>query len=236
MENSSDKQEKTEITKIERFNSIIILLGIFFSLISFAFLSSQYEKKGLKKENIKKNISKIIYNGATIKDIKHLFESELKNKKNIEDFFNLKLNDYYPSSTSLTFILNDLLLDYYKRDSVSLDSSYLLKIRNIIKENELTNPFDRLEVSQKYNFENIRSKLAKNYYLIQTDINKITEELDKKNQLVNKYLDKSTLSFWLSITALVVSFILSICQIIQGYNSSRQIKKIMSFFDKKGNQ
>ncbi|MEO4823429.1 hypothetical protein ABHZ81_24235, partial [Bacteroides thetaiotaomicron] len=62
----------------------------------------------------------------------------------------------YTENTSLSFILQDLLSGYYTNSNFKTDSLYLYNLKTIIKENEETNPFDKLEISQKYSFENIR--------------------------------------------------------------------------------
>jgi len=48
-----------------------------------------------------------------------------------------------------------------------------------------------------------------------------TDATEPKNLLVNKYLDKSNLSYWISILALALTIILSTIQIYQNRNSKR---------------
>lgn len=130
----------------------------------------------------------------------------------------------------MSFILNDLLSDYYTNNNFKADSSYLQNLKLIIKENEEINPFDKLEVNQKYNFENIRQKSDSNYIKIQSDVIRIADELDSKNQLVSKYLNQSETSFNLSIIALIVTILLSAYQIYQNFSSSKKIQKFISKF------
>lgn len=98
----------------------------------------------------------------------------------------------------------------------------------IIIENEKRNPFDNLEDNQKYNFENIQVKLDSNYVSIHSDVTKIADELNSKNQLVNKYLNKSEISFYISLLALFITILLSSYQIYQSYSSNKSTKKFLS--------
>ena len=121
-----------------------------------------------------------------------------------------------------------MLLDYYIPKDFKVDSLYLCSLKDIIKENEETNPFDKLEENQRYSFENIRLKTDSNYIKIQSDIIRITEELDSKNQLVNKYLNKSEISFNLSILAIIITSLLSVYQIYQNYSSAKNLQKVIA--------
>lgn len=73
-------------------------------------------------------------------------------------------------------------------------------------------------------------KLDSNYVKIQPDINKIVDELANKNQLVSTYLNKSDISFYISVFALFVTFIFSLYQIYQAKQSSKEINKIEQIF------
>ena len=79
--------------------------------------------------------------------------------------------------TPLSIVLNDILSDYYLKGTN--DTIFLNKLKSIILVQLQTNPFDKLEANQKNDFENLRVKLNDNFYLVQNDINRISEELYK---------------------------------------------------------
>ena len=183
--------------------------------------------KNISIKTIQKLIIQAVKNGASINNIKHIYDARLLEKKPFfsnKDEFTAK---NYTENTSLSFVLQDILSDYYTNSNFKTDSLYLCNLKTI-KENEETNPFDKLEMSQKYSFENIRLKTDSNYARIQSDIIRITDELDSKNQLVNKYLNKSEISFNLSIIALIITILLSAYQIYQNYSSTKNVQKVIA--------
>lgn len=216
---------------------ILPLFPIFVALLASALLLiilalNPSDESFYDKTEIKTSIQQVIRNGGSLGNIKHIYNTQPLIKKPL---FVLKKDfttTHYIKDTPLSFILQDLFSEYYSTRNFKSDSLYLSKLQNIIKENEETNPFDKLEDHQKYNFDNIRAKLDTSYINIQSDIIKITDELNNKNQLVNKYLNKSDTSFNLSIIALAVTILLSAYQIYQNFSSSKVIHKILSEKDK----
>lgn len=230
--------ENSKISAINRFVSYISILIALLSSIIFAIIviAEPTDEKYFNKDNSKKLIIQAIKNGASIDNIKHIYDSRLLEKKPL--FF--KKNEFtvknYTEDTPLSFVLQDILSDYYTNNNFKTDSVYLSNLKRIIKENEEINPFDKLEMSQKYSFENIRLKTDSNYVKIQSDIIRITDELNSKNQLVNKYLNKSETSYNLSIVALIITILLSAYQIYQNYSSSKNVQKVISeIFEKNKN-
>lgn len=215
------------------FNRLFSYISILTAILSAAALitiviADPTDEKYFNKDNLKKLITQAVKNGASIDNIKHIYDARLLEKK---PFFSSKdefAAENYTENTSLSFILQDLLSGYYTNSNFKTDSLYLYNLKTIIKENEETNPFDKLEISQKYSFENIRLKTDSNYVKIQSDIIRITDELDSKNQLVNKYLNKSEISFNLSIIALIITILLSAYQIYQNYSSTKNVQKVIS--------
>ena len=107
---------------------------------------------------------------------------------------------------------------------MSKDTLFYDNLIRVIEENNYHNPFDNLNDSQIYYFENIKDKTGEEYEIIQADIVKIADELYNKNQLVDRYLARSTTSFWISISALIFTIVLSLFQIFQ---NARTIKRII---------
>ncbi|MEO4889647.1 hypothetical protein ABH040_20800 [Bacteroides thetaiotaomicron] len=206
------------------FNRLFSYISILTAILSAAALitiviADPTDEKYFNKDNLKKLITQAVKNGASIDNIKHIYDARLLEKK---PFFSSKdefAAENYTENTSLSFILQDLLSGYYTNSNFKTDSLYLYNLKTIIKENEETNPFDKLD---------IRLKTDSNYVKIQSDIIRITDELDSKNQLVNKYLNKSEISFNLSIIALIITILLSAYQIYQNYSSTKNVQKVIS--------
>lgn len=195
-------------------SSIVIAISASIIMSTTNFSSLNYsDEKYFNKETFKKTLTLAIKNNAEIDNIKHIYDARTLETRPLFSKKEEFLSKYYIENTSLSFILNDLLSDYYTNNNFKADSSYLQNLKLIIKENEEINPFDKLEVNQKYNFENIRQKSDSNYIKIQSDVIRIADELDSKNQLVSKYLNQSETSFNLSIIALIVTILLSAYQI-----------------------
>ena len=223
----AESSRRSVINRIMSFSTISVAFLSVAGLI-ITILTEPSDEKYFNKEKYKASIQLSVKNGAKIDNIKHLYDSRILEKKPLFSSKDEFISKYYTENTSLSFILQDLLSDYYTNSKFEKDSIYICKLNMIIKENQETNPFDKLEISQKYNFENIRLKTDSNYVKIQSDIIRITDELDSKNQLVNKYLNKSEISFNLSIIALIITILLSAYQIFQNYSSTKNVQKIIS--------
>ena len=218
------------------FSIITAISASLIMIIMNSFPSNYSDEKYFNKETFKKTLTVAIKNNAEIDNIKHIYDARTLETRSLFSKNEEFLSKYYIENTSLSFILNDLLSDYYTNNNFKADSSYLQNLKLIIKENEEINPFDKLEVSQKYNFENIRQKSDSNYIKIQSDVIRIADELDSKNQLVSKYLNQSENSFNLSIIALIVTILLSAYQIYQNFSSSKKIQKFISKFTEDNNK
>ena len=66
------------------------------------------------------------------------------------------------------------------------------------------------------------------YSNIQSDVMKIADELKYKNGLVDKYLNKSEISFYISIAAIIITIILSVFQIIQSNLSNKKVETYLN--------
>lgn len=199
---------------------VYAFLILTFTSSVFTIISTVSRDKSVNKKEITTSIAEVIRNNGNINNIKHIY-----NSRTFESKLFTSPKEYYSNETSLSFILNDLLVDAYK--SNKKDSAYIDKLNKIIAEYETINPFDKLENTQIYSFNNIKTKLDSSYVKIQPDINKIADELSNKNQLVNAYLNKSDISFYISIFALVITLIFSLYQIYQSWKSSKEIKGII---------
>lgn len=214
------------------FTLLVISTFYLFLLLNGNFQEGTY----INKKEVQESLSKVIHNGGSLDEIKRVYST--KKAENKLFIFNKDeyLDSHYRSDISLSAILSDLLVNYYKQDSIVTDSTYVMRLRNMISTYETIHPFDGLEENQRYYLENIRLKLDSNYYFIQDDLVKLGDELDRKNLLVTKYLNKSETSFWISVIALVITFILSAYQIYQGSCSKKQMDKFMAEHSKRDDQ
>jgi hypothetical protein len=214
----------------KRLYRLFLLLPIALSLSMATLIltiSNPEDKKYTEKAPIKEVMRNTIKNGGELSSIKHIY-----NTRNIENVFvynpfSDKRKNYYTDDYPLSGILNDLLVDYLQ-DSKGKDSVYYAALCHIIAENEKQNPFDNLEENQKYSFESIQLKLDSAYTKISHDVIKIAEELNSKNQLVNKYLNKSDISFYISIAALIITILFSGFQIYQNNSTYKGLRKFIA--------
>ena len=66
-------------------------------------------------------------------------------------------------------------------------------------------------------------KIGDGYDSVQEDVLKIATELENKNQLVSEYLNDSKTGFWTSISALIITIVFSVAQIIQNIKTGRKL-------------
>ncbi|MDU9408072.1 hypothetical protein RTH74_10740 [Pseudomonas sp. zfem001] len=227
------------------FISVNIIIWIATSLLSSGDLY-------VGKSYIKSKLFSAINNDGDLRAVKNIYE----NRRYVErGFFRVfdSSEDYYDYNTPMSKILEDIRSDYFlkekeqesgQRGVVSYssytddgymhksDAKSLEKVDLIVLENEQLNPFEGLELAQKDNFENIRIKLGDKYALISGDMEKLSSDLRGKNELVGQYLKDSTISFWVSIMALVFSLVISAYQIFLGRDG--RVKVLLAQAAKEG--
>nr|DAM61250.1 MAG TPA: hypothetical protein [Caudoviricetes sp.] len=232
-ENECFRKKLEQKTKFALRVSMLVVISIIFFTTGFLFwnivgFDDIYTgKRYINKNELKQTIQTIIENNGDLDIVKHVFDSKHLVSKPFYKSESDYEKDYYREDVSLSFVLNDLLADSHKNKSHKNDNGYINRLRRLTTENNLINPFGQLDEMQKYYFDNIRCKLDSNYIVVQPDINKVTEELCTKNQLVNKYLNKSEASFLISIIALVATLLISFFQIYQTNKSSKKLRNII---------
>jgi hypothetical protein len=196
-------------------NTLKKLLFLFVSALLTIFFSISLNKivghtEAINKEKIQESLTTIIESGGDLRAIKRAYSTY---PKSTEYFFNEF--ESYPSSVSLTSILEDIRVKSY----LDKKQSRIEKIDSILSLYEQTNPFDKLAQNQKSYFENIRIKSADKYIDIAPDLNDIVNELHEKNQAVDEYLSDSTTAFWISLLGLIFSIAIGVYQIYIGRSS-----------------
>jgi hypothetical protein len=199
-----------------------IFISLLSAIIVFSTGIGGDRQKSVQKELVAGNIATAISNDSDLRSVKQIFANrDLKRKK----LFSFGEEDgVYKESVPLSVVLEDIRANLFLIEKPDLE--LVNKIDKIILDHHQTNPFDRLDEIQKDMFINIRLKLPDDYQIIQNDINKIADEINVKNQLVDKYLDRSTMSFWVSISALVFSISIAILQLYQ--NRPKKLHEIIN--------
>lgn len=228
-ENSRNFKRNSKLRLLKSLiNSMMALLGIMILTLALILIfknqNLSIDDKYFNK-TIKTNIEKVIQANANLDVVKNIYSNRKVYIPSLTDLFN-KDSDLtkYQSETPLSVILKDMRTDYFLNEKS--DTTYLKKLDIIIETHEVINPFDKLEQNQKNDFENLRFKLGENYPSVSADVNRITDELHNKNQLVAEYLNKSNISFLISIVALGITIILSFYQIYQ--NRKERLIEILS--------
>lgn len=186
------------------FSFLFLPLLSVMSALSFLLIDDQ---KYIEKQTIQDDLKSIISNGGDLDAIKQAFISQ-PSVSQAKLIFTSK-SSYYDAGTPLSVVLNDLRVNAFR----SNDKDILPMLNPILSEYEEINPFDKLQVSQKDYFENIRIKTDAEYMKISNDINNIADELHQKNILVEEYLGDSKTSFWISIIAVILSLLIGGYQI-----------------------
>lgn len=215
-------KERKLLDKFSYFFPIILTTFLFLFSTLGVIQSSNSNYLYVNKKEIQNETIKLIKNGGDLRALRNLYDNRKIEKREITSLFS-KSNDYYEDEVSLSKILEDVRTSLFANGT---DLKEVGKIDRIIKEHAERNPFETLEITQKDIFENLRLKSGKNYTFIQIEVNKLAAEIEAKNALVNKYLNLSNTSFWISIFALFVSLVIGIFQIYQ--NRSSRLQKYIS--------
>jgi len=223
--------DKTEVLKNEEriinITPLLVYLLVFETVLVMGLISDYFmmRERGplVAKNDLKEQIYKVVKHGGGFEVVKHVYDS--RSKEQHSSLFRNDADKYYLYNVPLSFILDDLRKDFFSVDSLLKDTLYFDNLIHVIEENNSHNPFDNLNESQIFYFENIKEKSGDEYGIIQADIVKIADELYNKNQLVDRYLARSTTSFWISISALIVTIFLSLFQIFQ---NAKMIKRTIS--------
>lgn len=207
---------------------LLALIGMILGIIGLVFMptyspnaASQYY---IDRIQLLSDIEKAIGNGADLQDVKQLYENRNYTRRYLMSGFlsGDPEKSFYQEPLALSTVLKDLRAEMFLRTEVNEELA--TKIKQFIVEHEKTNPFDKLETTQRLHFETIQSKMGSNYNHIQHDVNLIVDQLAEKNQLVEKYLKDATLGLRLSIIALIVGVISLIPQVFSTWQSIRQKK------------
>lgn len=191
-----------------------LIIVLFVLVLQISILGGLEGSKFIDRTDLLLKIEKVISKGASLDDVKQIYQNRKHIRRNIFSFGKGK-SAQYVEPISLSTVLKDLKSELYLRENV--DKNLANSIKKILDNHEKTNPFDKLESGQKLYFEVIQSKLGDNYSLIQENINRIVDQLVNKNQLVTEYFKDATFSFRLSVFALVLGALAFIPQVFAAW-------------------
>lgn len=220
-EASDDIERQDRVSKTLRFVRITtnvmltLTIAIFVTFLTNSFLLGD---KYVEKQAIDSEITALIKNGAGLRAVRFHYDHRDSVKRDI--LFSIKhdLSLYYKYEVALSEILERLRTEQFLNGTP--DDVFITKLDGIITEYTESNPFDKLEAGQKDLFENIRVKLNGNYSTVSDDVNKLSDELDNKNKLVNEYLSDSQTSLIVSIVSAFIAVILAGIQMWQNRSNS----------------
>lgn len=223
---TENKGQKFLYKKMKMFIDLVVplfmaLLMVWLLSLLFPSVFNPENKRYYEKASIKATMQKVIENKGDLTSIKQIYDTR---NLSFVSGINKSKDNYYIEDYPLSGLLEDLRIDYFL--SEAKDTVYLQALEKLIAENEKKYPFDNLDENQKYHFQNIQEKLDTTYETISPEMIRIADELNNKNQLVTRYLNKSESSFKISILALVISIIIGAFQIIQNILTSKKIKEI----------
>ncbi|EHK2851218.1 hypothetical protein D5E88_24405 [Vibrio parahaemolyticus] len=204
-EKSSSRKSLWSLT----FLSFILALT---SMVFSVFISSG---SYTPKDKLQSLIITAISNGADLRAIKHIYVNREKSSGGLLKSLYSDSN-VYPYNVALSVVLEDIRTQQYLKGE---EKVLLPSVNKLIDDHTHINPFDRLEPVQRDYFENIQIKLGKGYDQVSIEVNKLADELYNKNSLVDQYLKDSTTSFWVSVSALLFSILISAYQLYNGRDS-----------------
>ena len=209
----------TRDIKYKLYNKLFYFTAILSSLTAL-WVSLLAMNKGLDKVVDKKpvisSLSTAIKNGCDLQVIKTIYSNREFKSKGIKELLG-KGEQTYEIDEPLSKVLEDIKSDLFLNGP--LDTTFLIRLDELMIANLQTNPFDNLEPNQRDLFINIRQKVPDKYSIIQEDLNKISTELNSKNTATVKYLKYSNMSLIFSLTGLMLALILGFIQIYQNRSS-----------------
>ena len=229
----SDNRENKNKKILSIINSTF--LTMMFTALSISVLSSvlldkfSLDKPVINKVEVIEDLNKLITNNADLRAIKFYYERQSSKSITINPlqkilyYFGFSQGVYISASTPLSIMLEDIRTNYYLHNNDNPE--LLVKLEEIIKNHSESNPFDKLELSQKDIFENIRIKSQDNYPVISNDLNKLSDEIFNKNQLVTEYLSDSRTSLYVSIASACIAVLLAGLQMYQA-RTTKLAKKL----------
>lgn len=195
---SSFKKEMAERAFVVYSAFVVLSIIIIIKVILISFQTPTYR---LSKD-IKIDLQRAIISNCNYDDLKIIYNK--KERIDVRTSF-VKKSSIYDVKVDLVYILEDMVFDFYTLNFK--DTLYISRLKYFIKESKEKHPFDKLDESEKELFIKIRENSGESYQIISDDLISISEELNKKDETIELYLDKSYQSYILSIIALTLTIL-----------------------------
>lgn len=211
MTETTHKEKNTNREMIEMSLYVIILAIVIAILLGYLLESSNTIHYQIEKTKIHSKLIVATKNGASLDDIKQLYlSSDRENGSNLLAAITgsetrVNNNKYYNNNSNFVEILKNIKAELYLQEKIDL--SLITSIAKKINEHEQSNPFDKLEPNQRVHFEIIQKQLGDKYTSIQSNMNRIVDQMENKNKLVNEYLNDATMSYKISLFAFFIGLL-----------------------------
>ena len=197
------KSKSANIKILTNYFIVVIFLLSVALIITLRIFILQLNPEDLRiTKNINIDLAKAIQKECEYDDLKIIYDNF--EKINISRMLPVSSN-VYPRNVDLTFILQDMLINYYKDEKI--DTIYVQKLKLYIQESIEKNPFDKLFPNQKDLLISLRNKLGLEYKKVEGNVIAISNEIHERNETINLYLDKANQSYKLAIISLFISII-----------------------------
>lgn len=210
----------------------LTLLSFVVALTSMVFSIFISSGSYTPKDKLQSLIITAISNGADLRAIKHIYVNREKSSGGLLKPL-YSVSNVYPYNVALSVVLEDIRTQQYLKGG---EKDLLPSVNKLIDNHTHINPFDRLEPVQRDYFENIQIKLGKDYDQVSIEVNKLADELYNKNSLVDQYLKDSTTSFWVSVSALLFSILISAYQLYSGRDSRTKRMMLEAYSESMGKE
>ena len=118
----------------------LCVMTLIFSIIWIQFnTEEQWGNKRFLKKDIQQKLALTIKHGGSLESVQHIYVVRSYKSHTFVDLFKSNNEEYYYDPVSLSFILNDLLVNSYI-DSTYQDSIYITNLKKIIVENNRKYP------------------------------------------------------------------------------------------------
>lgn len=126
------RKRSTIVMIISLWSFIVMMTSLFIATLNE---EEQWGSKRFVKADMQNKLTLTIRHGGSLETVKHIYAAREYKDYSLIDFFKIDNDKYYYEPTSLTFILNDLLVNSYQ-DSTYQDSIYMAHLQQIRLEHE----------------------------------------------------------------------------------------------------
>ncbi|MBA6137556.1 MULTISPECIES: hypothetical protein [Pseudomonas] len=204
-----DLGAKKRTQRIKAIFRAIVLSVLAISLAGLMGSMSRMSESYVSREDMRGALTNAILKGASIDDVKLVYQYEIADNPVDSIWPYLKPYLYYEkSSLTLLQVLNDLKVAHLKGEQKLDDQilKFIAQIDYLVVEHNKINPFDGLDEQSLRDFRNISLKLeGAEYDKVKDELLNLNSAIKEKNRLIGQYLSSSNLSLYVSIFGVIFS-------------------------------